>query len=78
VALTAIDSNIVTKGSSSDLWGNALTEAWVKDADFGVAIGNAATAANTDVNVDYVTIEVFYTAAAGGSDSFITWIGDDD
>lgn len=61
VALTNNTANLVTKGSSTDLWGNALDVAWVKDADFGVAIGILATAANTDVEVDYVTLEIFYT-----------------
>ena len=61
VALTNSTSNTVTRGNSTDLWGNVLTAAWVKDPDFGVALGNAATAANTDVEIDYVTLEVFYT-----------------
>lgn len=51
-----------TFGTSSDLWGNALTRAWVQDPDFGVAIGFWARAANTDVEFDAVSIEVFYTA----------------
>lgn len=49
-----------TFGSSSDLWGNSLTRAWVQDADFGVAIGVYATADDTDVYVDYVTMRVYY------------------
>lgn len=61
VALTSSTTNLVTKGSSTDLWGNALTSAWVKNANFGVAIGNAATSTNADVEVDYVTLEVYYT-----------------
>lgn len=61
VALTTTNSTVITKGSSSDLWGNSLTPAWVKDADFGVAIGMLSTAANTDLDVDYVTIEIEYT-----------------
>ena len=64
VALTTTDTIIITKGSASDLWGNALTAAWVKDANFGVAIGILATAINADVDVDYVTIEIDYTPPA--------------
>jgi len=64
VALGTATSGLVTKGGNADQWGNALTDTWVKDADFGVAIGMAATGANADVFVDYVTLEVFYT---GGS-----------
>lgn len=61
VALTTTNTTIITKGSSTDLWGNALTTAWVKSANFGVAIGILATAANADVDVDYVTVEIYYT-----------------
>ena len=61
VALTTDDTTIITKGSASDLWGNALDAAWVKNANFGVAIGILATAKNADVYVDYVTIEIDYT-----------------
>lgn len=50
-----------TKGSSSDNWGNALTAAWVKDPDFGVGIAMGATGSNTDVFVDWVTLEIDYT-----------------
>ena len=64
VALSTDDTTIITKGSSGDLWGNALTAAWVKNANFGVAIGILATAANADVDVDYVTIEIYYTPPA--------------
>lgn len=63
VALTTTDTTIITKGGAADLWGNALTAAWVKNANFGVAIGIAATAANADVDVDYVTLEIDYTPA---------------
>ncbi len=61
VALTTTTTTIITKGSASDLWGNALTAAWVKSANFGVAIGMISTAPNTDADVDYVTIEIDYT-----------------
>lgn len=61
VPLTTTNTTIITKGNSTNLWGNALTAAWVKNANFGVAIGILATAANADVDVDYVTIEIYYT-----------------
>jgi len=61
VALTTTNTTIITKGSSTDLWGNSLTTAWIKDPDFGVALGIKATAANADVDIDYVTPEVYYT-----------------
>lgn len=49
-----------TFGANNDLWGNALTVAWVQDADFGVAIGFWARGANTDVEFDAVSIEIEY------------------
>ena len=61
VALTTDDTTIITKGNSADKWGNVLTAAWVKNANFGVAIGIIATADNADVYVDYVTIEIYFT-----------------
>lgn len=70
VALTTNNTTIITKGGAADLWGNALTAAWVKDADFGVAIGCLATGANSDVFCDYVTLEIEYTAPA-----FVTGAG---
>lgn len=50
-----------TFGASNNLWGNALTLAWVQDADFGVAFGMWARAANTDVVIDALSLEIFYT-----------------
>ena len=50
-----------TFGSSSVLWGNSLTPAWVKDADFGVCLGMIADGNNADLYLDWLTMEVFYT-----------------
>ena len=64
-ASTPIDitttSTVYTQGGASDLWGNSLTAAWVKDPDFGIALAYLATAANADVFFDYVTLEIDYT-----------------
>ncbi len=60
-ALTTDDTTVITKGGTSDTWGNSLTTSWLKDPDFGVALGILATAANADVDIDYVTIDVDYT-----------------
>jgi hypothetical protein len=49
---------VYTYGTSSDVWGAALTEAIVENANFGVRFW--FTTAH-DVRIDYVTIEVFYT-----------------
>jgi len=61
VPLTTTTTTVITKGSLSDLWGNSLTAAWIKDIDFGIALGIKATAANADVDIDYVTLEIYYT-----------------
>jgi hypothetical protein len=50
-----------TVGGAADLWGNALTPAWVKDADFGVALGFTAGGNKAKVYVDSVTMKVWYT-----------------
>ena len=63
VVLSSTTSTVITKGGASDKWANALTPAWVKDSDFGVAIGILATAANADVDVDHVTLEIEYAAS---------------
>jgi hypothetical protein len=62
VNLTTSAANY-TKGGATDKWGNVLDAAWVKDPDFGVAIGVIVGASNNcDVFVDSVTMEVWYTA----------------
>ena len=53
-----------TWGASNNLWGNSLTESWVKDADFGVAIGVISGTNNADVWIDAVSIDVYYTPPA--------------
>lgn len=61
-ALTTSDASY-TFGGSSELWGNALTVAWLQDADFGVALGCIAGGSgnnNVDVYIDSVTLEVTY------------------
>lgn len=73
-AVTAIplgtdNAAIITSGSSTDLWGNALTASWIKDPNFGIGIGIIATGNNADVFVDYVTIEVYYTPPAISPDA---------
>ena len=64
VALTTNNATIITKGSSSDTWGNSLTYDWVTNSNFGVALGIKATANNSDVDIDYVTLDIYYTPAA--------------
>jgi hypothetical protein len=53
---------VYTYGSTSDLWGATLTEAIVEDADFGVRVWFATS---HSVNIDYITMAIEYTSAAG-------------
>jgi hypothetical protein len=57
-------TQIVCVGLSSNMWSNALTADWVKNANFGVALGFIAQTANTDVFLDYVTLEIVYVPPA--------------
>lgn len=71
VDLTTSAANY-TKGGAADTWGNALTAAWVKNANFGVGLGIIVGASNNcDVFIDSVTMEVWYTAPVA-SDTPIT------
>ena len=66
IALTTGAANY-TKGGAADQWGNALTADWVKNANFGVAIGCLAGGSgnsNNDVYIDSVTLEIDYTPPA--------------
>jgi hypothetical protein len=65
-------ATVYTIGGASELWGNALTAAWVKDPDFGVAIGVRADTNNSQAFVDYVTIEIDFTPPAEGSFTVLT------
>ena len=56
-------------GGSPETWGNSLTAAWVKDVDFGVAVGFVATGDNADVFVDHIAFKVFYIEEAGGPET---------
>lgn len=61
VALTTTDV-VYTFGGAADKWGNALTAAWVKDADFGVAIAATNKRSGAEAaRIDYITCEVHYT-----------------
>ena len=65
VAVNTGAINDITKGGAADLWGNALTRAWVQDADFGVSVGFIADANDTEVYVDHVEMTIYYTEASG-------------
>lgn len=52
---------LATYGSSTDTWNAGLTAADINDPDFGVALIVLATAANTDIGVDFIRVTVHYT-----------------
>ena len=64
---SGLTTNVETVGSTSEKWGNALTDTWVNDADFGVAIGILSGNNNANVFIDYVTITVEYTSGGAAS-----------
>lgn len=68
-----------TFGGNNNLWGNALTASWVKNANFGVAIGCLAGGSgnnNVDVFIDVVTMEVFFVDTLVLSDGSQTQTAD--
>jgi len=52
----------ITYGGIADTWTASPTVAMVNDVDFGVVLSAQATAANTDIFVDFVRITITYTA----------------
>ncbi|HUS74276.1 MAG TPA: hypothetical protein VMY06_14545, partial [Sedimentisphaerales bacterium] len=63
IPITVTTPTVITIGAADNLWGNSLTAAWVKDADFGVALAVIPTGNNSNVYIDYVTMEVTYSLA---------------
>lgn len=69
LTLTTDVAAVYSTGNSTDLWGLSLTAAWVKSTSFGIAIGCMAGGSgnnNVDVHVDYVTLNIYYTAPSYG------------
>ena len=65
VGVTGATKAITTNGGATDVWSATLTPAIVNDAGFGVAIWSTDTT-NT-LELDYVTIEIEYTAPKLGA-----------
>ena len=53
-------TQIMSAGAANDLWGCALTPAIVGTSQFGVGIRCKALANNSDIWIDYVTLDIFY------------------
>jgi len=66
-----IDSILTTNtevlGGTAETWGNSLTDTWINDADFGVAIGILSQNNNANVFIDAVTVTVEYTSGGAAS-----------
>ena len=62
-----------TVGGAADLWGNSLTEAWVENSNFGVALEviNTDLKDGFNVYVDHMQIKVYYTAPAASNQMMI-------
>lgn len=50
---------------TTDLWGTTWTPAEINASSFAVMMSVQADAANTDVGVDFIRVNVYYTEAAG-------------
>lgn len=48
-------------GGDGEMWGLSLTDTWVNDVDFGVALGVTSGNNNQDHFIDYIQVDVFYT-----------------
>lgn len=63
---TALDwptaTAVATYGASNDTWSAGLTVAQINAAGFAVFLSAQADAANTDIQVDFIRVTVYYTA----------------
>lgn len=70
---------IATYGGAADTWNAGLTAAQVKTSTFGVVLSVKATAANTDIGVDFIRMTIDYTAPSvpsqGSASGSIAWVG---
>ena len=58
---TTVGSNPHTLGGASDVWGASLSDAIVNASGFGIAIWSTDSDGDNELQVDYVTIEIYYT-----------------
>lgn len=62
-------ATIISYGGAADTWNATPTVAMVNDPDFGVVLSVEATAANTDIFVDFIRVTITYTPPADVSDA---------
>ena len=67
--LYSTTDSYVTRGSSSDLWGESWTDSDINSSTFGVAIAckNIFIKLGTTIRIDHVRITVYYTAGGGSA-----------
>ena len=63
-AWSSLVATNATYGSSSDTWASGFTVTDINDSNFGVSLIARATAANTDIGVDFIRATVYYTQSA--------------
>jgi hypothetical protein len=54
-------------GGPGDVWGATLNATSVQNSNFGVDVAVQATSANTDVEIDYITMKIYYTQSGSGT-----------
>ncbi|MFC1913552.1 hypothetical protein ACFLX7_05130 [Chloroflexota bacterium] len=60
----ATTETIVTFGTSSDVWGTTLTAAQINESTFGVSVVATTITNNSQAEIDFLRITVYYTPAA--------------
>lgn len=60
-------SEVITEGSSSDLWGETWTQSDILSSDFGIALAADCDGTTPDAYVDYFEVRIHYTEGAGGA-----------
>lgn len=61
------NATTISYGGAADGWNASLTPTLVNGTLFGVIFSAQATAANTDIFVDFIRVTVYYTAAPAGA-----------
>lgn len=69
-------AGVATYGGAADTWTAGLDADDIRSAGFGVALIVLATAANTDIGVDFIRVTIDYTAPAFTT-AFVAWIQDE-
>ncbi len=59
----AVSANIVTKGSSTELWGTTWTPTEINASDFGTAHAISGNGSGNGVLIDFHKVTVYYTTA---------------